>query len=88
MDKIRKRIIQVFEDNGFSFDMVTNSVEVSFLDVTGNLRNRSYRPHKKPNDELNYINIFSNHPPQILKQPTTTISDRLLRNSLFNFKFI
>ena len=43
-DKIRKKIIQVFKDNGFSIDIVTNLVEVNFLDVTFNLRNGSYRP--------------------------------------------
>ena len=60
---------------------MTNLVEVNFLDVTFNLRNGSYRPYKKPNDELKYINVLSNHPPQILKQLTTTIGDRLSRNS-------
>ena len=43
-DKIRKKIIQVFKDNGFSTDTVTNLGEVNFLDVTFNLRNGSYRP--------------------------------------------
>ena len=41
-DKIRKKIIQVFKDNSFSFNIVTNLVEVNFLDVTFNLRNGSY----------------------------------------------
>ena len=80
-DKIRKKIIQVFKDNGFSIDIVTNLVEVNFLDVKFNLRNESYQPYKKPNDELKYINVLSNHPPQILKELTVTISDRLSRNS-------
>ena len=60
---------------------MTNLVEVNFLDVTFNLRNGSYRPYKKPNDELKYINVLSNHPPQILQQLTTAINDRLSRNS-------
>ena len=60
---------------------MTNLVEVNFLGVTFNLENGSYQPYKKPNDELKYINVLSNHPPQILKQLTTTISDRLSRNS-------
>ena len=60
---------------------MTNLVEVNFLDVTFNLKNGSYRPYKKPNDELKYINVLSKHPPQILKQVTTKISDRLSRNS-------
>ena len=80
-DKIRKKLIQVFKDNGFSIDIVTNLVEFNFLDVTFNLRNGSYRPYKKPNDKLKHMNVLSNHPPRILKQLTTTISDRLSRNS-------
>ena len=36
---------------------------------------------KKPTEELKYINVLSNHPPQIFKKITTTISDRLSRNS-------
>ena len=61
---------------------MTNLVEVNFLEVTFNLRNGSHRPYKKSNDELKYINVSSSHPPQILKQFTTTISNRLSRNSL------
>ena len=37
-------------------------------------------PYKKLNDELKYISVFSNHPFQILKQLTTTISQRLSKN--------
>ena len=87
-DKIRKKIIHIFKDNGFSIDIVTNLKEVNFLDVMFNLRNGSYKSYKKPNYELRHINVLSNHPTQILKQLTTTISDRLSRNSsselLFN----
>ena len=79
--EITKKTIQVFKDNGFSNDMVINLMEVNFLNVTFNLRKRSYQPYKKPNDELKYINVLSNHPPQILKQLNTTINDRLSRNS-------
>ena len=46
------------------------------------------RTYKKPNDKLIYIDVSSNHPPQIKKQLTKIISDRLSRNSsnadLFN----
>ena len=37
-DKIRKKIIKVFKDNGFGIDIVTNLVEVNFSNVTFNLR--------------------------------------------------
>ena len=73
-DKIRKKIIHVFKDNGFSIDIMTNLVEVNFLDVTFNQRNRSHQPYKKPNDELKNIYVLFNHPPQILKQLTASIN--------------
>ena len=60
---------------------MTNLVEVNFLGVTFNLENGSCQPYKKPNDELKYTNVLSNHPTQILKQLTTTISNTLSRNS-------
>ena len=64
-----------------------NLVEFNCSDVTFNLRNVSYQPYKKRNDELKYINVFSNHPPHILKQITTTISDSFSRNSSGEFFF-
>ena len=51
------------------------------MDTTFILRNESYQLYKKLNDKLKYINVLSNHSPQILKQITTTISNRLLRYS-------
>ena len=77
---LRKRIIKKFQSIGFKIEIVTNLQEVDFLDVTFNLINNTYRPYKKPNDNLTYINTSSNHPPNI-KQLTKTISERLSRNS-------
>ena len=53
---------------------------MDFLDVTYNLERNTYRPYKKPNDNLTYVNISSNHPPQIIKHVTKKISERLSRN--------
>ena len=80
-DKIRKKIIHVLKNSGFSIDIVTNVVEVNFLDVMFELRNGSYQFYKNLNDDLKCINVFSNHALQILKQLTTTFRDRLSRNS-------
>ena len=46
-----------------------------------NLENNTYRTYKNPNDQLIYIDVSSNHPPQIKWQLTKIISDRLSRNS-------
>ena len=80
-DRTRKKIVKIFKDTDFSIDITTNLVEVNFLDVTFNLLNETYRPYRKPNNELKYINVSSNHPPQIIKQLVNTINDRLSTNS-------
>ena len=49
--------------------------------MTFNMINGSYKPSKKPNDTLLYINKNSNHPPQIIKKFPKTNNDRLCRNS-------
>ena len=81
IDCTRKTIIKIFKDVGFSIDIETNSKVVDFLDITFNLNNGIYKPYKKPNDRLLYINKSSNHPPQIINQLPKIISDRLSRNS-------
>ena len=60
-DRTRKKIVKIFKDTDFSIDITPNLVEVNFLDVTFNLLNETYRPYRKPNDELKYINVSSNH---------------------------
>ena len=40
-----------------------------------------YKPYKKPNDQLLYVNTSSNHPIQIKKQPPPSISNLLSINS-------
>ena len=81
IDCTRKNIIKIFKDVGFGIDIETNSKVVDFLDITFNLNNGIYKPYKKPNDRLLYINKSSNHPPQIINQLPKIISDRLSRNS-------
>ena len=71
---------KIFKDVGFSIDIETNSKVVDFLDITFNLNNGIYKPYKKPNDRLLYINKSSNHPPQIINQLPKIIRDRISRN--------
>ena len=51
-EKIRKKIFRVLKVNNFNFAIVTNLVEVDFLDVIFNLGNGSYQSSKKSNNEL------------------------------------
>ena len=80
-DKVRKNIIGVLKDIGFSLEIETNLKEEDFLDVSLNLRNGTYRPDKKSNDRLLYIHSLSNHPPNVIKQIPNSIEERLSKNS-------
>ena len=55
-DKRRKKIISIFKIIDFNIEITTNLAEDNFLDVTFSLEQNTYRPYKKLNDNLRYIN--------------------------------
>ena len=67
-DTVQKKIISIFKNIDFKIETGTN---FDFLNVTFNLDNKTYRPYKKPNDKLIYIDVSSSHPPQINKLQLT-----------------
>ena len=77
-DKIRKDMIRTFRENfGLKITITTNLKTVNFLDVTFNLCTGKYQPLNKPNDTPTYINVNSNHPPNIIKALPNSISQRI-----------
>ena len=80
-DWTQKDIIEIFQNAGFKIEIKTNLHSDDFLDVTFNLLDGTYKPYKKTNDQLLYVNTSSNHPPQIIKQLPISISNRLSNNS-------
>ena len=50
---------------------------VNYLDVSFNLSDGSFRPYRKPNDEIQYIHVDSDHPPSIIKQLPLSVEKRL-----------
>ena len=76
-DKIRKIINEIFKDIGLKITSKCNLKVVDYLDITLNLNTQSYEPYRKPNDEPLYINIKSNHPPNIIKHIPDAVSKRL-----------
>ena len=52
-DQIQKDIMEIFKNTGFKIK-ITNVHIVDFLDVTFNLSDKTYKPYKKPNDQLLY----------------------------------
>ena len=81
-DKVRKNIIRVFNDIGFTLEIENNLKEVDFLHVPLNLRSGNYRPYKKPKDRLFCIYRLSNHPPNVIKQILNSIQERLSKSQM------
>ena len=73
----KRKTSSVFKMCGLSIIVTTNITSADFLDVTFNLKTESYQPFRKPNNEPKYIDISSNHPPQVLKQLPKSIEKRL-----------
>ena len=76
-ERVRKEIIKTFKVCGLSITTKTNLKVVHFLDIELDLINNTYRSYKKPNDKPMYINVNSNHPPNIIKQIPESINKRL-----------
>ena len=51
------------------------------MDVTFDLNSATYNPYRKSNNELLYINKYSKHPPSIINQIPSMISNRISQNS-------
>ncbi|GFN78936.1 inositol hexakisphosphate and diphosphoinositol-pentakisphosphate kinase 2 [Plakobranchus ocellatus] len=80
-ESTKKKISKIFKDNGFNITIEANKKAVDFLDISFDLRTGTYKPYKKPNTNINYINKESNHPPSIKRNLTKAIAIRLSNNS-------
>ena len=75
--RIRKNFKKIFkEDFDHSITYETNLKAVNFLDVTLNLKTGKYKPYNKSDNNPLYINILSNHTPNIIKNLPDNISNR------------
>ena len=76
-ERIKKKIVKVFKDQGLRVTIQTNLITVDFLDVIFNLPNDTFSPYRKPNDTPCYVDKLSNHPPTILKNIPDAINRRV-----------
>ena len=55
-----------------------------------NIKENKFKPYKQPEDIIKYINVKSNHPPNVTRQILKTIEERLsvisLNEETFNKK--
>ena len=73
-ERMRKRLIKTYQDNGLSISSQTNITSANFLDITLNLATESYKPCRKPNDQPLYIDKYYNNLRHIIKTLLNTIS--------------
>jgi hypothetical protein len=69
-DKARKYLHELFEEFHLKITAEITHQSVNFLDVTFNLRDESYQPYRKPNNDPLFIDSRSNHPPAFQLQLT------------------
>ena len=77
LDNIRKKVEQAFKEEGLEITHEKGMTSTDFLDIRLNLETNEYRPYRKPNDRPIYINVKSNHPPNIIKAIPKMIENRL-----------
>ena len=77
LDKIRKELHKLFKNEGLKIVVENCHTTVDYLDVIMELKDLSFRPYRKPNDNPLYINSMSDHPPNIIKNIPTMIATRL-----------
>ena len=76
-ERMKKEFQRIFREKGLEIVIECNKKVVDYLDVTLNLNDGSYKPYRKPDDEINYIHAESDHPPNIIKQLPLSIEARL-----------
>ena len=76
-EKIIKDLHKLFRSHGLKITITSTGPVASYLDVTMDLSDGTYRPYRKPNDSPVYINAASNHPPSIWKHVPKMFEKRL-----------
>ena len=87
LERLRKKIIKLFQSHGLKIILSTNLVQTDSLDVTLDLKSRKYWQYRKPNDQPLYILHQSNHPPAIKKLLPSMLSNRLSQLSCSQEEF-
>ena len=81
IERTKKRIIQLFKQEGLKVTPEANTRVVKFLDFILNLDEGLHMPYHKQNANIVYVNRKSNHPPQVLENIPKGVEQRLSRLS-------
>ena len=76
-EKQKKKFQKLFKEKDLDVIIQCNLKITNYLSITRNLNDDSYRPHRKPNEEIKYIHINSDHPSSINKEISRSVKKRL-----------
>ena len=77
-ERIKKQLCSKFKTEfNLKITADANLSTVDYLDVTLNLNENSFKPYRKPDDQPVYVNVKSNHPPNIFKELPNSINTRI-----------
>jgi len=77
VEKLRKQVFKLFKSLDLNVTIESNITETDFLDLYLNLKDSTYRPYRKDNNSILYIDANSNHPQILKKQLPNMISNRI-----------
>ena len=80
-EKLKQKLVKVFDDQKLKITVTANIHSVNFLDVNFDLNKGEFRAFMKPNDNPMYVHSLSNHPKSILKNIPLAVNERLTRVS-------
>ena len=66
LEKMKKKLERSFKEYDLEITAESNLNIVNYLDGSLNLKDGTFRPYHKPDDQIQYIHTESNHPPKIL----------------------
>ena len=61
LEKMKKKLQRLFKEYDLEITAESNLKIVNYLDVTFNLKDGTFRPYHKPDDQIQYIHTESNH---------------------------
>ena len=77
LEKMKKKLERLFKEYDLEITAESNQKIVNYLDITLNLKDGTFRPYHKPDDQMPYIHTESNHPPNIIKHIPASTETRL-----------
>ena len=80
-ENTKKKTIKLFNEIGLKITIDISTTTCNFLDTTLNLTDDEYKPYRKENSDVKYINKKSNHPIVIKKNLPEMIEKKINRLS-------